>query len=129
MIKRFPTLFGYTVDNMEAKLGWLQQRLHLEDAAVSKLVQQHPAIFGYNVQTNLEPTLNFYIDALGKEGKILAMVAKDPSLFSFSLEKRLKPRLEEARDAGIFIDSGCLQRIAKYTNDKWYASLCFQDKV
>merc|ERR1712032_778333 len=74
MIKRLPTLFGYTVDNMEAKLGWLQQRLNLEDAAVSKLVQQHPSIFGHNVQTNLEPTLNFYVDALGEEGKILAMV-------------------------------------------------------
>merc|ERR1719291_911291 len=124
MIKRRPSLFGHTVENIELKLGWLQHRLDLDDAAVSKLVQQCPPLLGCNVHTNLEPTLNFYIDALGEEGEALALVVRDPRLFSLSLEKRLKPRLEEARNAGLLIDSGCLLRIGKYTNKTWHASLC-----
>ena len=43
----------------------------------------------------------------------------DPSSFNRSLEKRLKPRLEEAQDAGMIVDSKCLQLIMKYTDNQW----------
>ena len=113
---------------MEPTLEWLQQRLRLDDAAVSEMIQKLPALFGCNVDTNLKPTLNFYIDALGDKREACALVIDRPNLFGYSLEKRLKPRLEDARDAGIVIDSGCLSRIAMYTNDKWQKSLAFQTK-
>ena len=127
MIQLLPTLFSCSIDtNLEPKLDWLQQRLDLDDEAARKMVTQFPPLFGYNVDSNLEPTLNFYIDAQGSKEGALALVVQTPSLFSSSLEKRLKPRLECARDAGIMIDAGCLQRIAQQTNDRWHASLLFQ---
>ena len=78
-----------------------------------------PALFSYNIDTNIEPTINFYIDALGDESKALAFVTRDPSSLSRSLEKRLKPRLEEAQDAGMIIDSTCLNSIMARTEDQW----------
>ena len=111
---------------MELKLEWLQQHLHLDDAALSNMIQQFPALFNCNAETNLRPTLDFYIDALGDTQGALALVVGQPNLFSLSLEKRLKPRLKEAQEAGIVIDSGCVTRIALLTNENWSSSLAFQ---
>ena len=82
-----------------------------------------PALFSYNIETNIEPTINFYIDALRDESKALAFVIRDPSLLSRSLEKRLKPRLEEAKDAGMIIDSKFLNFIIYRTEDQWAKKL------
>ena len=104
---------------MKPTLNWLQQRLNLNDASVSKMIQKQPSLLAFNIDTNLKPTLDFYINALGNEEEALCMFVPDPSLFTYSLKNRLTPRLEEAQDAGMTIDSACLRRIAKYTNDRW----------
>ena len=67
----------------------------------------------------VEPTLNFYIDAMGDESEALALVTRDPRSLSRSLEKRLKPRLQEAQDAGMIIDSKFLNSMMAYTEDGW----------
>ena len=126
IIQRCPSIFSRTVENMEPKLEWLQQRFHLDDAALSNMIQKLPALFSCNVVTNLEPTLHFYINALGDKQEALALVMDRPNLFGLSLEKRLKPRLKDAQEAGIVIDSGCLTRIAQYTDKQWSKSLDFQ---
>jgi hypothetical protein len=72
--------------------------------------------------------LEFYSHAIDNEAGAFELIVQDPRLFGASLEKRLKPRLEEAQNVGIVIDAACLRRIAKYTNDKWNASLTFQSK-
>jgi len=66
----------------------------------------------------LEPTLNFYIDALGKD-HALAFVTRIPASLSYSLEKRLKPRLKQALDVGMVVDSKLVSLIMFYTNEKW----------
>ena len=119
LIQRLPALFGYNIHtNIEPKLDWLQQRLSLTDEQLSKMIQRLPSLFCYNIDSNLEPTLNFYIDALGDETAI-SFVTNNPSSLGMSLEKKLKPRLEEARAAGMKIDSTCLQHIWRDTIDKW----------
>jgi len=128
MIQQCPFIFSTTADTIETKLNWLQWRLHLDDAALSAMIQRLPRILSCNVDTNIKPTLNFYIDALGNEREVFVLVTSYPDLFSYSLEKRLKPRLRDAKDAGIVIDSGCLIRLAKYTDDRWQKSLAFQAK-
>ncbi|KAL7528731.1 hypothetical protein ACHAWF_008338 [Thalassiosira exigua] len=92
------------------------------------MMKMYPEILGCSVDTNLEPKLNFFIEVLGSELEALALVQRNPSMFSRSLEKRLKPRLEQARDAGIVIDPGCLRRIAMMTNENWSKSLVYQSK-
>ena len=67
----------------------------------------------------MDPTINFYIDALGDESTALAFVIRNPSSLSRSLEKRLKPRLQEAQEAGMIIDSKFLNSMIMYTEDGW----------
>ena len=78
-----------------------------------------PSLLGCNIDTNIEPTINFYINALGDERKALALVTHNPSSFGYSLEKRLKPRLQEAQEAGMIIDSKFLNSMIMYTEDGW----------
>ena len=53
---------------------------------------------------------------MGDENKALDLIIRIPAS---SLEKRLKPRLEEAIDAGMIVNSKCLQLIMKYTDNEW----------
>ena len=126
LLRRCPSIFSKSVANMELKLEWLQQHLSLDDVALSNMIQQFPVLFSCNAETNLRPTLDFYIDALGDTRGALALVVGHPNVLSLSLERRLKPRLQEARGAGIVIDAGCVTRIALFTNEKWSKSLAFQ---
>ena len=128
MIMSYPSvLCRGTEENIEPKLDWLQQRLDLDDASLSKMIQLMPSLLSLNVDTNIEPTINFYVGVLG-EGEALAFLQQDPIMITYSLEKRLKPRIEQARDAGMIIDTKCLQQIGKLTNDKWQKSLAAQVK-
>ncbi|KAL7547705.1 hypothetical protein ACHAWF_010983 [Thalassiosira exigua] len=92
------------------------------------MIKISPELLGYNVDTNLEPKLNFFIGALGSETEALTLVQQHPRMCGSSLEKRLKPRLEQAREAGIVIDTRCLRRIAMMTNDGWSKSLVYKSK-
>jgi len=118
-IKRLPSILGTTTGKMEPKLDWLQQRLLLSDEELSKMIQQYPTLLSFSIENNLEPTFNFYIDALGNEGEALVFVTRDPSAFSRSLENRLKPRLKQALDTGMVIDSKLMRVIMVYPNDQW----------
>ena len=60
------------------------------------------------MDSNLEPTLNFYIDSLANEKEALALLKQYPSLLGFSLTNQLKPRLRDAQYAGIVIGAACL---------------------
>jgi hypothetical protein len=126
LVKTLPAVLGYSIEkNLKPKLVWLGERLVLDDASLSLVIQRQPSLFGCEIYTNLEPTIKFYEDCVGSDAT-RTMIAKRPSLLGYSLEKRLKPRLAEAREAGIPIDTGTVQRMAKYTEDKWSNGLAFQ---
>ena len=78
-----------------------------------------PPLLSSNIASNLEPTINFYINALGDKSKALDLVIRIPASLTYSLEKRLKPRLEEAKEAGMIVDSTCLNYIMVYTEHQW----------
>ena len=67
----------------------------------------------------LEPTLNFYIDALGDDSQALALVKRRPSAFTVSLENRLTPRLKQAIDVGMVVDSKLLSLMMVFTDEQW----------
>ena len=112
---------------MEPTLKWFQKRFGLGKEGVSHVFQKQPSLFGCNVTTNLEPTTQFYENCVGSK-TAGSLLLSDPRLFSASLENRLKPRREEAVELGLSIDSGMLQRMAKYTEDKWANSLDYQTR-
>ena len=114
-------ILGYSVpDKMEITLNWLQHRLMLSDEGLKIYIKNTPTLLGC---TNLEPTLNFYVYALGNNEEAVALVIQTPALLGYNLEKRLQPRLKEAVDAGLTVDAGCLQSIGQLSNKKWNAYL------
>lgn len=125
MVQRAPTLLGLSIDTWEVKIDWIQKRLGLEGQELSNFILKSPSILNCNVESNLQPTLQFFIDALGNEREAVRLVINNPSLLEYSLEKRLKPRLKETREAGIKIDAGCLRRMGQYTEDCWTVAISF----
>ena len=72
-----------------------------------------------NIETNLQPTFEFYEECVGTEGAVGALVS-NPRLFTASVERRLKPRREEAATLlGLSMDSIMLSRMAKYKEEEW----------
>lgn len=125
--RAFPSIFSFSVSALEPALRWLQESLSLEDTGLTKLVVAQPALLCLDLETNLEATFNFYKECIGDEETQL-LLTRNPVLFMASLERRLKPRLEQAEEAGLAIDSGCLRRIAKSTEEEWQSSLVFQQR-
>lgn len=122
----FPAIFGYAVvSKLEPTLRWLQNSLSMEDADLAKMILAQPSLLGYDVENNLEPTFHFYKRQLGAE-ETKGLLLRDPRLFGASLERRLRPRLEQAREAMLTIDTGCLQRMAKMPKEQWQTSLAYQ---
>ena len=86
---------------MAPKLEWLQSRFDLNSTELRKIIVTLPALFGYNIEKNLEPKLEFLAQDLGlSPSEIRAAVMKGGCL-SYSLEKRYKPRLEACKAAGV----------------------------
>ena len=109
-----------------------EQSLDLTEAGLSKVVASYPSLLGFNTSSNLGPTIDFYINSIESDEQwpvIIDLLARNPRLLGSSLEKRLKPRLAEAQEAGLTIDAKCLQRMAKYTEDRWTTSLEYQSRL
>jgi tmRNA-binding protein len=128
LVQSLPPALGLNIEeNLEPKLEYLRKRLLLNEKELRRLVQKLPQVFSSSIEINLEPTIEFFEDLIGvSDAKGFLM--KDPSVIGRSLEKRLKPRLAEVREAGIPLDSGTLSRMAKYTEEKWSASMTYQKK-
>mmetsp|Transcript_20988 Transcript_20988/g.31655 ORF Transcript_20988/g.31655 Transcript_20988/m.31655 type:complete len:90 (-) Transcript_20988:110-379(-) len=78
-----------------------------------------PSMLGFNIERNLQPTLDFYIQTYGDKDSAITNLQANPRFLAASLEKRLKPRRNEAKKAGISINASCVRRIATDTNEKW----------
>jgi hypothetical protein len=126
LVRTTPQVFACSIDdNLEPKLAWLEERLSLNDKSLCFVIKRMPALFTTNIDNNLEPTIKFYEDCVGSNAAI-QLIAKDPRILGSSLENRLKPRLLECQEAGIPVDTGTLQRIAKYTELGWSNGMIFQ---
>ena len=112
-------------DKVEPNLAWLQEQLKLTDIKLQKIVVEQPVLTWLSVPSNLEPTLNFYVDAFDGDDKapVIRLLTNQPVLFTYSLKRRLEPRLKEAKAANMTIDTTCLRNIAKYTNETWSNTL------
>jgi hypothetical protein len=128
IVVRAPNVMTYSPStNVAPKVQWLQQQLFLAEVDVGELVRKFPPLLGMGIETNLEPTLDFFKECIGDEAAV-ELVVKYPTLLSYSLENRLKPRYEQAHEIGIEVDAGCLQRMAQLPDEKWLKSLDYQSK-
>merc|ERR1719287_105118 len=101
MMRRWPNLCAYSVeDNLEPKLDWLQQRLHLDDAEMSKMIRIQPSLLGCSVEDSLEPKLEWLQQHLSLDDAALSnMIQQFPVLFSCNAETNLRPTLDFYIDA------------------------------
>jgi hypothetical protein len=44
-------------ENLKQKCTWLQERLGMDDKALSELVKRCPQVLGCNIEANIEPTI------------------------------------------------------------------------
>ena len=128
VILRAPTILYTSIrDTLDPNLQFLKERFSATDAELSGLVHRFPPILILNYPRNLEPTMEFCVECLGEQGAIEA-IKKYPSILSASLEKRLRPRLTDAYAANITIGTGCMSRMACYSEKMWQASLEYQSR-
>jgi hypothetical protein len=48
LVKKHPSLLGFSLESYKERLTWLQKRLVLDDTSLSKLMRKVPAVLGSN---------------------------------------------------------------------------------
>ena len=87
---------------MAPKLDWLQTRLDLDAAQLTKVVLRLPQLLVYSVDANMEPKLEWLEREIGlSRSELRDRVLIFPQIISYSLERRYRPRLEACRAAGV----------------------------
>ena len=80
--------------HLEPTLGYLEARLHLSEAELSRLVVATPPVLGYS-EDNLEQTLGYLERRLELDGGALRrLVLALPATLGYSLDKNLAPTLD-----------------------------------
>lgn len=96
------------------KMGFLQEiGFSYEEAA--NVCTRLPAIFGYGVESNLKPKVEYLVEEMEREVEELK---RFPQYFGFSLEKRIVPRHLHLKERGVRIP---LNRMLMWGDDKFYA--------
>ncbi|KAK7256288.1 hypothetical protein RIF29_29729 [Crotalaria pallida] len=107
-------LLNTRVEKLRAKMRFLQERgFSYEEAA--NACQRLPAIFGYGVESNLEPKFRYLVKEMKRE---VDELKKFPQYFGFSLEKRIVPRHLHLKERGVRIP---LNRMLMWGDEKFYA--------
>lgn len=84
----------------------------MESAA---LCARCPAIFGYSVENNLRPKIEYLANNMGRS---VVELKKFPQYFAFSLKKRIIPRHLHLKQRNVQIP---LQRMLLMSNERFYA--------
>jgi len=75
-------------------LDWLQQRLQLDDTALSKMIQRMPQILGLSITDNIEPKLEWLQDHLILDDTALSkLIKRMPPILGMSILDNLEPKL------------------------------------
>jgi len=125
----YPSLLRFsTEENIVPKLKYFQKRLSMDDEQLRGFFIRSPKFVGHNIESNLEPKIAFFESLIGVDEAKAMLMATPGTMLTRSLEGRIKPRLAEVQEAGLPIDAAALLRIAKYTEEKWQASMAYQKK-
>ena len=95
MIQSKPQILGYSTDEMNRKLKWLQTRLSLSDTELTKMMKRMPQIMGISILNNMEPKLNWLQQNLYLTDEQLSkMMQQHPPLFGYNIVTNLEPTLD-----------------------------------
>ncbi|CAM9431374.1 unnamed protein product [Choristocarpus tenellus] len=93
---------GAIESRLEDRLEWLQAKLEFTEEEAADQLKLCPVLLSLNVDTNLGPTTDFFLEDFGATLEELRMAMKKHKfLLTFSLNRRLRPRLELMQSVGI----------------------------
>jgi hypothetical protein len=75
LVKTLPQVLSYCIEDKprtqtKARMAPEEAWLVLDDASLSVVVQRKPLLFCYNMETNLEPTINCFEECVGLDATI-----------------------------------------------------------
>lgn len=74
-----------------------------------------PGLFTCNVERNLKPTLEFFLDDLsGDSEEVRDIITSNPRLLGASIEKRLRPRVARMLNKGV---------VATFSEHRWMLAI------
>ncbi|KAG1341904.1 transcription termination factor MTEF1, chloroplastic [Cocos nucifera] len=107
-------LLNTPIEKLVSKIRFLQSLgFSYEEAA--RLCARCPAIFGYSVENNLRPKIEYLVNDMGRS---VVELKKFPQYLAFSLKKRIVPRHLHLKQRGVQIP---LQRMLLWSDERFYA--------
>ncbi|CAL9137406.1 unnamed protein product [Musa acuminata var. zebrina] len=106
-------LLNTPVEKLASKIRFLEG-LGLSHQEASKVCARCPAIFGYSVENNLRPKVEYLVREMGRS---MEEVNEFPQYFAFSMEKKIRPRHLHLKERGVRIP---LQRMLLWSDDRFY---------
>lgn len=106
-------LLNSRVGNLQEKIRFLEG-LGLSREESCRVCARLPAIFGYSIENNLVPKVEFLRIEMGRT---IEELKGFPQYFAFSLEKRISPRHLHLQERGVRVP---LQRMLLWSDKKFY---------
>lgn len=107
-------LLNTPIEKLMAKIRFFEG-LGLSYEESAGMCARCPAIFGYGVESNLRPKVEYLVYMMRRP---LEEVKEFPQYFAFSLKKRIAPRHLHLKERGIRIP---LRKMLFYSDEKFYA--------
>ncbi|OVA04515.1 Mitochodrial transcription termination factor-related [Macleaya cordata] len=106
-------LLNTRVPKLVAKIRFLES-LGLSYEESSRICARLPAIFGYSVDNNLRPKIEYLVEEMDRSIDELKVF---PQYFAFSLERRIVPRHLHLKERNVQVP---LQRMLLWSDQKFY---------
>ncbi|XP_022136223.1 transcription termination factor MTEF1, chloroplastic, partial [Momordica charantia] len=106
-------LLNTRVEKLRSKFRFLQD-IGLTHEEAARVCARMPAIFGYSVEENLQPKIEYLMKEMEREVEELKGF---PQYFAFSLERRIAPRHLHLKQRNVRIP---LNRMLLWSDNRFY---------
>ncbi|KAF7134729.1 hypothetical protein RHSIM_Rhsim08G0044500 [Rhododendron simsii] len=90
VLTRGPQILGFSVETLKARAKYF----HSIGVDVGHLLSRHPQIFFLNIETNLKPLTEFFLERGFSTADIASMISKFGVLYNLSLSNNIIPKWE-----------------------------------
>ncbi|XP_058227798.1 transcription termination factor MTERF5, chloroplastic-like [Rhododendron vialii] len=90
VLTRGPQIIGLSVETLKARSKYF----HSIGVHVGSLLHRHPQIFCLNIETNLKPSTEFFLEGGFSTADIASMIFKFGVLYNLSLSNNIMPKWE-----------------------------------
>lgn len=94
-----PIIWGLPMQELKSRVVFLIESMELDLEELQTILTSFPKMFTLQVDTNLKPTIEFFLKQMSKS-ELREYVLECPSVLACSLESRLKPRSNALQKIG-----------------------------